>query len=94
MNSFTRLHEESNKIGSEFLMTEVDTAFTFLALAETTSSPETRERNRRNACEAYKTALRLQTKIVMEPRRKSEFRQKIKDLKKRLVELGLDTPEE
>jgi len=93
MNSFTRLHNESNKIGTEFLLTELDTAFTFLAVAETTSSNETRDRNRRNALEAYKSALRMQTKVVMEPRQKSSFNQKMADLKKRLEELGLGIPE-
>lgn len=92
MNSFTRLHEESNKIGVEFLLTEVETAFTFLAVAETTSSPETRERNRNNAFEAYKTVIRMQSKIVMEPNRKSDFRQKVADLRKRLQEFGFDIP--
>lgn len=89
MNSFTRLHEESNKIGTEFILTELDTAFTFLAVAETTRSPETRERNRRNALEAYTIALRMQTKVVMEPQQKRTFQQKSADLKKRLEELGL-----
>lgn len=92
MNSFTRLHEESNKIGVEFLLTEVETAFTFLAVAETTSSPETRERNRNNAFEAYKTVIRMQSKIVMEPNRKSDFRQKVADLRKRLQEIGFEIP--
>jgi hypothetical protein len=88
MNSFTRLHEESNKIGTEFILTELDTAFTFLAVAETTSSAESRERNRRNALEAYNIALRMREKVVMDPRQKSEFQDKIADLKKRLEEAG------
>ena len=92
MNSFGRLHEESNKIGAEFLMTELETAFTFLAVAETTVSAETRERNRKNAYEAYKTAARMQTRIIMEPRRKDVFQQKIKDLKRRLEGLGYELP--
>lgn len=92
MNSFTRLHEESNDIGAEFLLTELETAFTFLAVAQTTSSSETRERNRNNAFEAYKTVIRMQSKIVMEPRRKTDFRQRVADLRKRLQEFGFDTP--
>lgn len=89
MNSFTRLHEESNKIGTEFLLTELDTAFTFLAVADTTSSAETRERNRNNALEAYKSAFRMQKQVVMEPHQKNQFDQKMAELKKRLEELGL-----
>lgn len=74
-------------------MTELDTALTFLAVAATTSSTETRDRNRRNACEAYRTVLRMQSKVVMDPRQKNEFHQKFTDLKKRLKELGLEIPE-
>jgi len=90
MNSFIRLHEESNKIGSEFLMTELETALTFLAVAETTTSAETRERNRNNAFVAYKTVLRLQPKVVIEPRRKNDFQQRVTDLKRRLQVLGFE----
>lgn len=90
MNSFTRLHEESNQIGAEFLFTELDTALTFLAVAETTSSAETRERNRRNALEAYNTVVRLHTRVVMEPQSKNEFQKRFKDLKKRLLEVGFE----
>lgn len=92
MNSFTRLHEESNKIGTEFLMTELDTAFTFLALSETTASAETRERNRKNALAAYNTILRMHGRIVMEANRKRDFQLKIKNLKKRLKDAGLEIP--
>jgi len=92
MNSFTRLHEESNKIGTEFLLTELDTAFTFLALAQTTSSAETRDRNHRNALEAYKSAWRMQSRVVMEPPQRSAFKEKMAELKKRLEELGLEIP--
>lgn len=90
MNSFTRLHEESNKIGIEFVFTELDAARTFLAVADTTTSAETRDRNRKNACEAYKIALKMQKKVVMEPHQNSVFHEKITELKKRLEGLGLE----
>lgn len=92
MHSFTRLHEESNKIGTEFLLTELNTALTFLAVAETTISAESRQRNRNSALEAYMTVLRMQSKVVMESRRKTDFQHRIADLKKRLQEVGFEIP--
>ena len=88
MRSFTRLRDESNKIGIEFLLTELDTAFTFLSVAATTGSPETRERNRKHACEAYEIAHRMQSKVVMEPCQKGIFQERIAGLRKRLEDLG------
>jgi hypothetical protein len=71
-------------------MTEMESAFTFLALAEGTASAETRERNRQHALDAYRVLVRMQTKVVMEPQHKAVFQQKIALLKNRLEEVGLD----
>lgn len=90
MASFSRLHEQSNQIGIDFLLTELDTAFTFLDVAETTHSDETRERNRGHAREAYETVRRLEKKVVMEPSQKTEFHRKVAELKQRLQELGFE----
>lgn len=90
MSSFTRLREESNRIGIDFLLTELDTAFTFLDVAKTTGSPETRVRNRSNAHEAYVIAQRMQTRVVMEPRQKAMFDEKLELLKETLQDLGFE----
>lgn len=88
MRSFTRLQEESNQIGIEFLLTELDTAFTFLDVAQTTASAHTRERNQKHACEAYDMARRMQARVVMEPTQRDAFKDKLSLLKKRLEDLG------
>jgi hypothetical protein len=93
MNSFSRLHEESNKIGIEFLLTELDSALAFLAVAQTTASAETRERNRQHACTAYKVVLRMEKKVIMEPRSKDIFEHKFAELKRRFGDAGLELPE-
>lgn len=90
MSSFSRLREDSNKIGIDFLLTELDTAFTFLSVADTTSSSETRDRNRRNAFDAYRTVLRMRPRVVMGSPQKVEFQDKVSDLKRRLEDLGFE----
>ncbi|HEY4010300.1 MAG TPA: hypothetical protein VGM11_09140 [Acidobacteriaceae bacterium] len=90
MKSFTRLQKESNRIGAEFLTTELDTAFTFLEVANTTASGETRERNRNHAHVAYKTIQRMQPRVVMINPQKDEFMRRLAELKRRLEELGFD----
>jgi hypothetical protein len=90
MNSFARLRDESNKIGVDFLLTELDTAFTFLEVADTTASAETRLRNRTNALKAYGMARGMEPRVIMEPGQKLEFERKVATLRKRLQELGFE----
>jgi hypothetical protein len=88
-DSFAQLREASNKVGTEFVLTELDTALTFLDVAETTRSAETRERNRNHAYEAYEVVLRMQSRVIMDPDQKIEFQQKLATLRRRFKELGL-----
>ncbi len=88
MKPFAHLRDESNKIGVEFLLTELDAALTFLDVARATGSPETRERNQGHAREAYDTARRLQTRVSMQPDEKQNFDEKLALLETRLQDLG------
>ncbi|HZQ41889.1 MAG TPA: hypothetical protein VFA99_01480 [Acidobacteriaceae bacterium] len=88
MKPFAHLREESSKIGVEFLLTELDAALTFLDVAGTTDSPETRERNQGHAREAYDTARRMQTRVSMQPDEKKNFDEKLALLETRLQDLG------
>ena len=88
MASFARLKDDSNKVGIEFLFTELDAAFTFLGVAEATASAETRKRNHGHALEAYGTLRRHQKKVIMEPPVQEKFQEKLTVLKSRLRDLG------
>jgi hypothetical protein len=52
----------------EFLLIDIDLAFTFLNIASTTENPETRERNRRNARIAYDSVARLASRPILSGR--------------------------
>jgi len=90
MGSFSRLREESNKVGAEFLVIELDTALTFLDVAETTTSEESRIRNRKNAEVAYKTALRMAPRVMLVAPQKEAVNERIAKIKSRLEKLGID----
>ena len=89
MGSFSRLREESNKVGAEFLIVELDTALTFLDVAETTTSEESRQRNLKNAEVAYQTALRLAPRLMLMRDQKEAVSQRLAELKNRLEQLGV-----
>ena len=93
MGSFSRLREESNKVGAEFLVVELDTGLTFLDVAETTSSEESRIRNRKNAEIAYKTALRMAPRVMLVAAQKEAVNQRIAALKSRLEKHGIELGE-
>ncbi|HEX5283230.1 MAG TPA: hypothetical protein VFW30_03850 [Bryocella sp.] len=88
MASFASLRYDSNYLGVEFLLTELDAAFTFLDVARATSSAETRQRNQGHALEAYDTIRRLRHKVIMEPREQEIFQKKLTLLQSRLRDLG------
>jgi hypothetical protein len=49
----------------EFLLIDIDLAFTFLNIASATENPETRERNQRNARTAYDSVARLASRPIL-----------------------------
>ena len=47
------------RVGANFIITDLELAFTFLKIARTSSVPETVRRNQGNACTAYHAVLRF-----------------------------------
>ncbi len=83
-----RLIAQSNRIGLEFLLADLDLAQTFLNVAEVTAVEDARTRNRENAREAYQTVLRLLPRIDLSLEDKEELNRRLLALKNRLQELG------
>lgn len=98
--STRQILEQTQRIGVQFLLTDMSAALTFLDVADVTQSPGTRQRNRDHALSAYKTVLRLLSKISPSDDERSALHEKLQVLKNRLLQLGYllieqitDTPE-
>jgi hypothetical protein len=83
-----RLIAQSNRIGLEFLLADLDLAQTFLNVAEVTVIEDARTRNRENAREAYQTVVRLLPRIVLKLEDREELNRRLLALKSQLEELG------
>jgi hypothetical protein len=79
---------QSNRIGVEFLFTDLRTAFTFLDVAKVTQVAESRERNRANAVKVYRTVLRLKPKLQLPKEDEARFEEQVAQLKRDLEEVG------
>jgi hypothetical protein len=77
-----------NKTGVEFLIADLDLALTFLEVADGSLNLETKQRNHRNARNAYDTVVRLLPGVRPEKVQRVEIDQKLKLLKTRLVAGG------
>ena len=88
MINFEDLREQSNQAGIGFLWTELDTALTFLGLAETTRNQETALRNRDNARLAYESVLKYQGRVTFDESDTVPFAEKLAEVKRALLSLG------
>jgi hypothetical protein len=70
--------------GDPLLMSESDLAMTFLDVAETSESKETRHRNHGNARTAYDSILRLMENAMPDAAQRGELNTKLALLKERL----------
>ncbi len=84
----SQLIQQSHRIGVEFLLIDLDTAHTFLDVADATSSHETRTRNRENARIAYDAVLRLLPRLALTDEQRAVLDAKIAELKDRLNAAG------
>jgi hypothetical protein len=82
------LIEQTNRAGVNFLFTDIEMAFTFMDVGETSSTHESRQRNYGKALEAYRTVLHFSSRVVMLPAEKEDLEQKLHKLKSRLEEAG------
>jgi hypothetical protein len=87
-NQTWQIMEQSNRIGVQFLITDLAVALTFLDFAEVSHSEDTRRRNRQNAQSAYDTVLRLLPRLAPSPEERATLEIKLAELKDRLMALG------
>lgn len=79
---------DASKTGADFLVTDLDTAFTFLEVATATGIEETRKRNHEKAHRAYQTVVRLLDTVSPEAPQRPVIKQKLALLKERLEKVG------
>jgi hypothetical protein len=79
---------ELNAASVKFLLTDLDTALTFMDVADVTGLEETMQRNHANARKAYDTILHLMKKVTMTAQEQEEMHNKLALLKARLVAVG------
>jgi hypothetical protein len=72
----------------KFLLVDLDTAVTFMNIAETTGDEETRQRNCQNARRAYDTVLQLMQKATLNDAQNKAIRKKLALLRIRLEAVG------
>lgn len=84
----SNLIEQSNRIGVEFLLADLNTGLTFLQVAQVTSFPAGRARNFDKALEVYRTVTRLLPRVVPLPEEQMKIQSMLEDLKNQLEDAG------
>jgi hypothetical protein len=72
----------------QFLLTDLDTALTFMDVAKSTENEGTRQRNYANAREAYDTVVRLMQKLSLDNTQQEKLAEGLALLKSRLEDVG------
>lgn len=80
---------DSNRIGVDYLITDVRLALTLLALADTTHVASHRSRRIDEAFRAYTTVLHLHARLSPTPEQVEELRRELATLKDRLQLAGV-----
>jgi hypothetical protein len=84
----SELMERANSAGIDFVRTEMYTAQTFIQVAETSNSPESRARNFSLALKAYRAILHFLPRVIPSSDERIEIGQKLQNLKHQLDEAG------
>lgn len=87
----SRLLDETNRIGVQYLLVEVQTGLTFLNVADTTELPENRARNLQNAFKAYQSVQRMLSQVTLLPEEKLALDSGMEELRSRLNKAGVST---
>lgn len=87
----SRLLDETNRIGVQYLLVEVQTGLTFLNVADTTELPENRARNLQNALKAYQSVQRMLSQVTLLPEEKLALDSAMEELRSRLNKAGVST---
>ena len=77
-----------SNVGFQFLLADLDTALTFMKVAESAIDADTRERNHANARRAYDTVIRLMQNLSLDDTQREELAAKLALLKLRLQNVG------
>lgn len=91
VHSHSKLMDETNRVGVQYLLVEVQTGLTFLSVADTTERRENRARNLQNALKVYQTVQRLLPQVVPLPSERMELDSRMEELKLRLSKAGIFT---
>ena len=86
MAGFLRSDLNTTSIG--FLLTDLETALTFLDVAQTSHDQETKQRNHKNAHVAYDTVIRLLPNVKPTAAQQQAIDEKLSLLKARLEAVG------
>jgi hypothetical protein len=79
---------DGRKTGADFLLADLDTAFTFMDVGAVSDSQETRKRNHAKAYHAYRTVLRLLDTVTLEAAQRAAIEHKLTLLRERLEKVG------
>jgi hypothetical protein len=90
MKGFPQGLRDLNQSGVEFVLVDLETALTFMDIAEVSGIDETVRRNHKNAHEAYKTALKLLPDLRLDDAQKTIVQDKLNLLQQRLKQAGID----
>ena len=82
------LIEQSNRIGIEFLLADLNTGLTFLQIAHVTTSAAGRVRNFEKALEVYRTVERLLPRVVPAADEQLKIQTMLGELRSRLLDAG------
>jgi hypothetical protein len=82
------LIERTNRAGVDFLFTDVEMAFTFIHVGETSTTREARDRNFGKALRGYQTVLHFIPRVSLSAVERADLEQKLHKLKARLEEAG------
>ena len=86
MNDWLRSSASNNAF--EFLLTDLDTALTFMNVADSSDKVAIRQRNHANARRAYDTVVRLMQNLSLDDTEEAELAEKLALLKLRLQSVG------
>jgi hypothetical protein len=89
----SRLIEQTNQLGIDFLLTDLDLGLTFLQVARVTHFAESRSRNFDKAYRVYRTVMHLLPRVHPPPDVRLALEKKLEDLKNHLEEAGYCSPE-
>jgi hypothetical protein len=84
----SKLKADLNRTRVEFLLTELELAFTFAAVAETSANAETRKRNRDNARKTFRSISKLLALCSPDDSQRAEINGKLRELQHRLELFG------